>query len=144
MAHQVVHSAAEHALLFRERVQLATLGIVLVGGVHLRQGAFTQTFAVCQGVLGEAGKEGGVSVRARPSHTQTHTCSLSATNNYNEINKHVKPYPPPPRVTNTTHFQPCVLLLSAHISSHDDLKFTAAAELPDPFLLQRYVIHARI
>lgn len=66
MAHQVVRPAAKHALLFRERVELATLGIVPVGGLHLRQGAFAEALAVSQGVFGKTGME-----RARAStHTQ--------------------------------------------------------------------------
>ena len=82
MAHEVVRSAAEHALLFRERVQLSTLGIIPVGGMHMRQGAFTQTLAVSQGVFGKAGME---KERTRTfthtgsllsSHTHTHTLLL--------------------------------------------------------------------
>lgn len=68
MAHQVVRFAAKHALLFRERVQLSTLGIVPVGGMHMRQGAFAEALTVSQGVFGKAGME---SVRAN-THTHTH------------------------------------------------------------------------
>lgn len=66
MAHKVVCFAAEYALLFWERVQLATLWIIPVRGMHMRQGAFAETFAVSQGVFGKAGME---SARA---HTQAH------------------------------------------------------------------------
>lgn len=55
MAQQVVRLAAEHALLFRERVQLSALGIVPVGGMRMRQGAFAQTVSVRQGLFGKAG-----------------------------------------------------------------------------------------
>lgn len=57
MAHKVVCFVTKYALLLRERVQLSTLGIIPVGGMHMRQGAFAEALTVSQGVLGEAGME---------------------------------------------------------------------------------------
>lgn len=56
MALQVVRLAAEHAVLFRERLELAALRTVPVGGLRLRQGAVPEALSVSEGMLGEAGK----------------------------------------------------------------------------------------
>lgn len=55
MAHKVVCFVTKYALLLRERVQLSTLGIIPVGRMHMRQGAFAEALTVSQGVFGEAG-----------------------------------------------------------------------------------------
>lgn len=57
MAHKVVCFVTKYALLLRERVQLSTLGIIPVGRMHMRQGAFAEALTVSQGVFGEAGME---------------------------------------------------------------------------------------
>lgn len=56
MAFQVVRFVAEHAVLFRERLQLPPLRTVPVGGMRLRQGAVPETIPLSEGMLGEAGE----------------------------------------------------------------------------------------
>lgn len=56
MARQVVLAVAEHAVLFRERLQLAPLGTLPVGGVRVRARAVPQTASLCKGMFREAGK----------------------------------------------------------------------------------------
>lgn len=56
MAFKVVRFVAEHAVLFRKRLQLTPLRTVPVGGMCLWQGAVTETISVSEGMLREAGK----------------------------------------------------------------------------------------
>lgn len=56
MALQVVRPLAEHALLFRERLQLPALRTLPIGGLRVRQGAVPEALAVSEGMPGEAGE----------------------------------------------------------------------------------------
>lgn len=56
MAFKVVRSVAEHAVLFRKRLQLTPLRTVPVGGMRLWQGAVAETVSVSEGMPGEAGE----------------------------------------------------------------------------------------
>lgn len=56
MAFKVVRPAAEHAVLFRKRLQLTPLWTLPVGGVCLRQSTVPETVSVSEGMSGETGK----------------------------------------------------------------------------------------
>lgn len=56
MAFKVVRFVAEHAFLFRERLELAALRTVPVGGMCVWQGTVSQTLSVSEGMPRKAGK----------------------------------------------------------------------------------------
>lgn len=87
MANQVVRTAAEPALLLRERLELAALWALPAGGLRLRPRALPQACTLRQGAAGETGEapaaalgEGGSrpSLRWDPNFGPSTVCALGS------------------------------------------------------------------